>query len=132
MFLATTLRNNIFRDIFGDLDGVLNNDIFIDTNKLQKPFNHKIDSDDNGLSMGITLSAEVPGYNKDMIDVTIEGDTLIIEGKPSTGDTNEFNRKFNLNKKIDYDSIEASILDGILTIGMKFKEEVKPKKIKIN
>jgi len=127
MFLTTTLRNDIFGDIFNNFYTASDNDIFIDTNKLQKPFNHKIDSDDNG----ITLSAELPGYNKDTIDVTVEGDTLVIKGKPNTGNTNGFNRKFTLNDKLDSDNIEASVVDGILAIDIQFKEETKPKKIKI-
>ena len=123
MFLTKALRDNIF----SDLNGVLDNDFFINTNELQKPFNYKINSDDDG----VTLSAELPGYNKDMIDVTIEGDSLVIKANPNTDDTRGFSRKFTLNNKMDSNSTEALISDGILTINIQFKEEEKPKKIKV-
>jgi HSP20 family protein len=92
-----------------------------------KSSNHKIEHDDDGA----TLTLNVPGYNKKLIDVSVDGEYLIIEGKPNSGNTNGFTRKFNLNDSFDADGIEATVVDGVLTLSIPYLEEVKPKKVNI-
>ena len=70
-------------------------------------------------------------YNKNLIDVTVEDKTLIVEGKSNSGDTDEFKERFTLNDKFDGDSVEATIVDGILTVSIPYKESVKPRKVKV-
>ena len=89
--------------------------------------NHKIEHDENGA----TLTLNVPGYNKKLIDVSVDGDSLVIEGKPNSGNTDGFARKFNLSDTVDSDGIEASVVDGVLTLSIPYLEEVKPKKVKV-
>ncbi len=89
--------------------------------------NHNIEHDEDGA----TLTMNVPVYNKKLIDVSIDGDALVIEGKPNSGNTDGFTRKFTLGDTYDTDSIEASVVDGVLTLSLPYLEEVKPKKVKI-
>ena len=89
--------------------------------------NHKIEHDEDGA----TLTLNVPGYNKKLIDVSVDGDSLVIEGKSNSGNPDGFIRKFNLGDTYDVDGIEASVVDGVLTLSIPYLEEVKPKKVKV-
>lgn len=112
--------DNMVKDLFWDLDNII-------TTTKTKSKNYKTDSDENG----ITLTMEIPGYNKDMISIGVNGDDLEIEGKPHTGDTDGFTEKFSLGEKVDAENIEATIVDGILTLTVPYKDEVKPRKLKV-
>ena len=90
-----------------------------------KPY--KIDSDDDG----VTLTINVPGYNDKLIDVSVSGDTLTIEGKSHTGSTEGFNHSFTINDNLDADEIDATAIDGVLTVSIPYAETVKPRKIKV-
>ena len=80
---------------------------------------------------GVTLIVETPGYNNNLIDVTVEGKTLVIEGKSNSGNLDGFKEKFSLGDKFDGDGVEATIVDGILTVSVPYKESVKPRKVKV-
>ena len=73
----------------------------------------------------------VPGYNKKLIDVSVDGDSLVIEGKSNSGNPEGFTRKFNLGDTFDSDGIDATVVDGVLTLSIPYLEEVKPKKVKV-
>ena len=89
--------------------------------------NHNIEHDEDGT----TLTMNVPGYNKKLIDVSVDGDSLVIEGKSNSGNPDGFTRKFNLGDTFDSDTIKATVIDGILTLSIPYLEEVKPKKVKV-
>ena len=80
---------------------------------------------------GATLTMNVPGYNKKLIDVSVDGNSLVIDGKSNSGNTDGFTRKFNLCDTYDVDGIDATIVDGVLTLSIPYLEEVKPKKVKV-
>ena len=88
---------------------------------------YKTDSDENG----VILTMNVPGYNDKLIDVSVSGDRLTIEGKAHTGSTKGFNHIFTINDNLDSDGIEATVIDGVLTVSVPYIEEVKPRKIKV-
>ena len=88
---------------------------------------HNVEHDDDGA----TLTLNVPGYNKKLIDVSVDGDLLVIDGKSNSGNPDGFTRKFNLGDSFDVEDIEASVVDGVLTLSIPYLEEVKPKKVKI-
>ena len=89
--------------------------------------NHKIEHGDDG----VTLTLNVPGYNKKLIDVSVDGDSLVIEGKSNSGNPDGFTRKFNLGDTYDTDDIGATVVDGVLTLSLPYLEEIKPKKVKV-
>ena len=89
---------------------------------------HNIEHDEDGA----TLTMNVPGYNKKLIDVSVDGDSLVIEGKSNSGNPDGFTRKFNLGDTFDIEEIGASVVDGVLTISLPYLEEIKPKQVKVN
>ena len=88
---------------------------------------HNVEHNDDGA----TLTLNVPGYNKKLIDVSVDGDLLVIDGKSNSGNPDGFTRKFNLCDTYDVDGIDATIVDGVLTLSIPYLEEVKPKKVKV-
>ena len=88
---------------------------------------HNVEHDDDGA----TLTLNVPGYNKKLIDVSVDGDSLVIEGKSNSGNPDGFTRKFNLGDTFDVEGINASVVDGVITLSLPYLEEIKPKKVKI-
>ena len=117
----------------GDLDSFFNNlnTIFHDSESVRKmernKSNHKIEPGEDG----VTLTMDVPGYNKKLIDISIEGETLIIEGKSNSGNPNGFTERFALCDKHDPENIEAVVVDGVLTLSVPYQPESIPRKIDI-
>ena len=123
MFITTLNqnRNNLIDEIF--------NDIWASPYRYRysNSSDYKTNSDDNG----VILTMNVPGYNKKLIDVSVSGDRLVIEGKAHTGSTKGFKHTFTINEGLDSDSIEATVIDGVLTVSVPYAEEVKPRKIEV-
>ena len=117
-----TISNNAVNDFFQDL-----NSVFKPSSHFSNGKSYKTEITDDG----ITLTMETPGYNKNLIDVMVEDKTLIIEGKSNTSDTDGFKERFIINDKFDGDGVEASIVDGVLTISLPYKAETKPRKVKV-
>ena len=78
---------------------------------------------------GATIKMKVPGFNKKSIDISVYSETLTIEGKT---DDDSFVKRFSIDNKFDFDSIDAKVVDGLLTLSIPYKAEVKPRKIKVN
>jgi HSP20 family protein len=88
----------------------------------------------------LTVVMEVPGVNKDAVDISVENQVLKIEAKidPSKYDGMEplyteynvghFARSFTLSNKIDQQQISAKLEDGVLTLTLKKAEEAVPRK----
>ena len=91
----------------------------------------------------LTVVMEVPGVNKEALDISVENQVLKIEAKidPSKYDGMEplyteynvghFARSFTLSNKIDQQQISAKLEDGILTLTLKKAKEAIPRKISI-
>jgi HSP20 family protein len=88
------------------------------------------------------LEAEMPGVNKEGLEVTVENGELIIMGRrgdkdlPGTAIYREarpldFRRVFDLDPSIDTGKITAKMEQGILTLTLPKAEEVKPRRIKV-
>ena len=92
-----------------------------------KSSDYKIDTDEDG----ITLTMNVPGYNKKLIDVIVSGDKLSIEGKAHSGDTDGFIHNFTISDNLDSEEIDATVIDGVLTVSIPYAEAVKPRKIEV-
>ena len=105
------------------------NDFFDDTfaiKRMNKIISEKeITHDDDGA----TIKLKVPGFNKKSIDISVDSETLTIEGKT---DDDSFVKRFSIDNKFDFDSIDAKVVDGLLTLFIPYKAEVKPRKIKVN
>ena len=81
--------------------------------------------DDNGA----TVKLKVPGFNKKSIDISVDSETLTIEGKT---EDDAFTKKYSVDNKFNFDLIDAKVIDGLLTLSLPYKAEVKPRKIKVN
>ena len=121
-----TINDRMVNDFFKDLDTIFNDSESINRTNRNKS-NHKIESSDDG----VTLTMNVPGYNKKLIDISIEGETLIIEGKSNSGNPNGFTERFTMCDKHDSENIDASVIDGVLTLSVPYQAESIPRKIEV-
>jgi HSP20 family molecular chaperone IbpA len=92
----------------------------------------------------LTVVVEMPGVEKDKIDIDIENDVLQIEGHIDVGNYAEmqpvyteynvghFSRRFSLSSKINQDKISAEMKDGVLTLTLPKAEEAKPRRVTIS
>lgn len=92
------------------------------------------------------LHAEMPGVNKDAIDITLTDGTLTIsaesryENDDKEGDRvvrqerryGKFSRSVRLGTQINEKGVKANYRDGILELILPKAEEVKPKKISVS
>jgi HSP20 family protein len=89
------------------------------------------------------LLAEMPGVNKDGLEILLESDTLTIVGRRTdqapTGNPvyrearfNGYRRVFEVDPAIDTGKITARIEQGILTLELPKAESVKPRKITVS
>jgi HSP20 family protein len=91
------------------------------------------------------IYAELPGVSKDDVKINLADDTLTLSGEikePEKKDDRtfhriersygKFQRSFYLPVQIQGNKVKASFKDGILTITLPKKEEVKPKEISIS
>jgi len=91
----------------------------------------------------LTLVMEMPGVEKDNIDIKLENDVLQIEGRidlsayaeldPLYTEYNigHYARKFSLSSKVNKEKISAEMGDGVLTLSLPKAEETKPRRIEI-
>ena len=121
-----TINDRMVNDFFKDLDAIFDDSESIRRMNRNKS-NHKIESGEDG----VTLTMNVPGYNKKLIDISVEGDTLIIEGKSNSGNPNGFTERFTMCDKHDSENIDASVIDGVLTLSVPYQAESIPRKIEV-
>ena len=92
---------------------------------------------------GYVLEAEMPGVNKDGLEITLQDNELTIighrrleqlAGAPLFRESHEvdFRRVFELDPAIDTGRISARMEQGILTLTLPKSEKVKPRKIKVD
>jgi len=89
------------------------------------------------------IKAEMPGIKKEAIKVTLDKNELEISGKLNGNFPDEknlkyseftpydYHRKFNVGDTINSNALSASLENGILTLTLPKREEVKPKKIEV-
>jgi len=92
----------------------------------------------------LVVESAIAGINGEKLDISLEGDILIIKGKRENPSEDKekiyftkdcywgpFSKEIILPRTIDPTKIEAKIKDGILTIRMQKIEKVKSKKISV-
>ena len=91
---------------------------------------------------GYTLQVEMPGVNKEGLEVSVENNELTITGRRSLPNiegtilhresrTENFRRSFELDPSIDTGKISAKIDQGVVTLQLPKAEHVKPRKISV-
>lgn len=92
---------------------------------------------------GYTLQVEMPGVNKEGLEMWIENNELTIVGRralPTISGTlvhresrrENFRRAFELDPSVDAGKISAKIEQGIVTLTLPKAEQVKPRKITVS
>jgi HSP20 family protein len=93
----------------------------------------------------LVVKVELPGLNKDAINISLDKGVLTISGErkqerePKQGESfrseryfGKFHRSVTLPTPVDGTKVSASYKDGILTVDLPKAEEAKPKQIAVN
>ena len=101
----------------------------------------------------IYVEAELPGFRKEDVDITLENQTLTIAADRSTQRENgqsqqhqqkpaqmllherrytRFLRSFTLPPTVNEQKCDAKLQDGVLTITLNKREETKPRKVQVS
>ena len=92
---------------------------------------------------GITLLADMPGVPKELLELKVEGEALLIEGgvRPHTPDGLEaiyaevrvprYRRSFTLSRELDTTRIEANLKDGVLSLRIPKQAHAQPRRIAV-
>lgn len=92
----------------------------------------------------ITVKAELPGMQKEDINVSVEGNTLTISGERKHEEEHKeketyraeryfgrFQRNITLTQQVDANTIQANYKDGVLTVTLPKSEEARRKQIQV-
>jgi len=93
----------------------------------------------------LVVRAELPGMNREDIEVNVENSTLVLKGeKKFDAEVKEENyrriertygtvhRSFTLPSTVDTSKVSAEFKNGVLTVRLPFREEAKPRTIAID
>ena len=93
----------------------------------------------------LIIKAELPAMTREDIEVTVENNTLTLRGEKKLDESvtdeqyhrverssGSFSRSFTLPATVDVARISADYKDGVLTVKLPFREEAKPKQIKVD
>lgn len=124
--------NSFVDDFFTELPALFKNDFNNSGNKVFVPVN--VLETDKSYRMEVVA----PGFDKADFKVNLEDNLLVIAAEKKAETKNEtekqirreysfrsFKRSFTVDEKIDATKIEASYINGVLTLNLPKKEEVK-------
>ncbi len=92
---------------------------------------------------GITLQADMPGVSKDGLRLQVDQDSLLIEGDVQLNmpegmealhadvRATRYSRSFALSRELETADIDAGLKDGVLTLRIPKRAEVRPRKIEV-
>src|ERR1700730_8851188 len=90
---------------------------------------------------GITLEADMPGVSRERLNVRVDGENLLLEGNvqfelPEQAEalyadvrSRVYRRSFVLSRELDTAQIQATLKDGVLTVRIPKRAELRPRKI---
>ncbi|HTU57988.1 MAG TPA: Hsp20/alpha crystallin family protein, partial [Polyangiales bacterium] len=92
----------------------------------------------------LVLRAELPGVKREDIEVSIDANVLTLKGERKLEKEEQgrryhrieraygtFVRQFQLPSNVDTTQIDAQLSEGILTVALNKKQELKPRKIDV-
>lgn len=91
-----------------------------------------------------TLRFDLPGVNPDHVDLTVEGNVLTVTAERPVEETEDVTwllrerpsgthrREVRLGERLDTNNVVASHDNGVLTVTIPMREEVKPHKVAIS
>ena len=90
---------------------------------------------------GYTLEADMPGVTRDRLEIYLDQNELTLLGRRAQptfdarhyreSGAGDFRRVFELDPEIDTENITAKVENGVLTLHLAKREEVKPRRIAI-
>ena len=92
---------------------------------------------------GITLLADMPGVNKERLNLEVANDSLMVEGEVNIDMPEDMEalyadvrstrhrRSFALNGELDTGEIDATLKDGVLRVRIPKRAEARPRKIEV-
>lgn len=116
---------------------------FMDFSDIVKKDTYPISNIYVGEDQSIKITIAVTDWDKKDISISAEDDSIIIVGKDNRKEDKKwrlingkikkssFSKRIRLSNRLDYDNAVASIENGLLTIIIPPKEELKPKSIEI-
>jgi HSP20 family molecular chaperone IbpA len=94
-------------------------------------------------SAGITIHLDIPGVTKDRLSIEADKNTLVIEGEvqipmPQGMDplyaeirSTRYRRSFTLSGELDADNTAANLSNGVLTVTIPLRAELRPRKVEV-
>lgn len=130
-------------------------DPFADLNRIQREFEKSyfgprsradfapaVDVHEDAESL--VLRAELPGVKKEDVDISVDANVLTLKGERKLEQEEQgrryhrveraygtFVRQFQLSSNIDSSKIQAQLADGVLTVRLAKREELRPRKIDV-
>ena len=96
-------------------------------------------------SHDLVVKAELPGLNRQDIEVSVENSTLVLKGAKKLDSAvkeesyrrversyGSFHRSFTLPTTVDTAKVSADFKNGVLTVVLPFREEAKPRTINVD
>jgi HSP20 family molecular chaperone IbpA len=92
---------------------------------------------------GITLTADLPGVDRDDLVVRVEGRSLMLEAPLRLGQAeslafvyseiraNRYRRRFELSGELDTTAIQADLKDGVLKLRLPKIERAQPRRVEV-
>ena len=92
----------------------------------------------------LVFTCELPGFEKDQVNITVNGGRLILTGNRAEEEKDgrqyhhierwrgNFYRSFLLPTSVNSEGIQAQLKNGLLTVTLPRKAEAKPRQIPVN
>lgn len=92
---------------------------------------------------GLTLQADMPGVSHERLEVRVDGDNLLLEGRvqfelPPQSEAlyadlraSVYRRNFVLSRELDTAKIRATLKDGVLLVQIPKRAELRPRRITV-
>ncbi len=92
---------------------------------------------------GIVLQADMPGVSKERLSVWVEGNDLLVEGSIGIAPQEQmtalyadvrstvYRRSFALSNELETDKIDANLKDGLLTVRIPKRAELRARRIEV-
>jgi HSP20 family protein len=123
--------NNLMDDFFATVPSILRDELV--PSRQHVPVNIKETETD------YHLEVVAPGFEKENFKINLDNKILTIEGEKKTEEENKneklvrrefrsqsFKRSFTIDEKIDTENISAKYVNGVLTLNLPKKGDVKP------
>jgi HSP20 family molecular chaperone IbpA len=91
----------------------------------------------------IVLDADMPGVTRERLEVRLDGNTLVIEGAIGIAPQDQmtalyadvrsttYRRQFVLSSELEAGKIAANLQNGVLTVTIPKRDEVRPRRIEV-